>query len=327
MVEHDLELQRKYDEIVNIPFNDSFRLKRFDPFEADELYLVSGQNTYFNKQIEENGINYIRIQEEDAKVIAMLHSLVIRFGHPANYRNATSIVYVTPPGTIELGYARQSFPSGILEDIFSWHGDKKYPFPWYAFSDDIESIDLIAGEDECDYWIRVIQKLLEIKKKRGKPIKFEDKEISEEQLKNFMVRVHNVLNKFCNGYNRLYFLPLNQILDNKASWFAEKIREGEITGKDCESEISSMKTLQQIIDDTANKDPMFFLKQLKSNESQWGMAILGRIESQIKYVEIKSMYKLLQEYFLNHGYEEGEIIKYTEIYKLFDENERTDITK
>ena len=88
-----------------------------------------------------------------------------------------------------------------------------------------------------------------------------------------------------------------------------------------------MKTLQQIIDDTANKDPMSFLKQLKSSESQWGMAILGRIESQIKYVEIKSIYRLLQEYFLNHGYKKGQIINDTEIYQLFDENEKPDMIK
>lgn len=327
MVEQDLELQRIYDKVVNNPSKESLLIKKFYPFGSDKPYLVSGQNAYFNNHIQQNGLNHIRVEKEDAKVIAMLHSLVIRFGHPSNYGDSNSIVYVTPPGTIELGYARQSFPSGILEDVFGWQGDRKYPFPWYTYFDDIESVDLIAGEDECDYWIRVTQKLLEIKKKRKKPIKFEDKEISEEQLENFMVRVRNVLNKFCNGYNRLYFLPLNQILNNKATYFAEKIREGSITGEDYEKELSSMKTLQQIIDHTANKDPMSFLKQLRYSESQWGIAILGRIESPIKYVEIKSIYRLLQEYFLNHGYKKGQIIDATEIYQLFDKNEKTDMMK
>lgn len=326
MVEQDLELQRIYDEAVNSPSKESFSKKRFNPFGVDELYLVSGQNSYFNNHIMQNGLNHIRVDKEDAKVISMLHSLVLRFGRPSNYGDNNSILYVTPPGTIELGYARQSFPSGILEDVFCWQGDKKYPFPWYTYFDDIESVDLIAGEDECDYWIRVSQKLLEIKKKREKSIKFEDKEISDEQLKNFMVRVRNVLKKFCNGYNRLYFLPINQILNNKATWFAEKIREGKITGKDYERELSLMKTLQQIIDDTS-KDPISFVKQLQSNESQWGMAILGRIESPIKYVEIKSIYRMLQEYFHNHGYKVGEKINYMEIYKLFEEIEKPDIMK
>lgn len=327
MVEQDLELQRIYDEAVNSPSKESFSKKRFNPFGVDELYLVSGQNSYFNNHIMQNGLNHIRVDKEDAKVISMLHSLVLRFGCPSNYGDNNSILYVTPPGTIELGYARQSFPSGILEDVFRWQGDKKYPFPWYTYFDDIESVNLIAGEDECDYWIRVSQKLLDIKKKREKSIKFENKEISEEQLKNFMDRVRNVLNKFCNGYNRLYFLPLNQILNNKVSFFAEKIREGRITGKNYERELSAMKTLEQIIADTANNDPMLFLKRLKSSESQWGMTILGRVESPIKYVEIKSIYRLLQEYFLNHGYKKGQIINYTEIYQLFDENKKPDMIK
>ena len=326
MVEQDLELQRIYDKVVNKPSKESFSLKKFNPFEFDELYLVSGQNAYFNKHIEQNGLNNIKVEIEDARVIAMLHSLVLSYGHPANYGNNNSILYVAAPGTIELGYARQSFPSGILEDIFGWQGDKKYPFPWYNYFDGIVSVDLIEGEDECDYWMRVIQKLLDIKKKSGMSIKFEDKEISEEQLNNFMVKVRNVLSKFSTGYNRLYFLPINQILNNKASWFAEKIREGEITGNDYENELSNMETLQQILD-YMTKDPLSFIKQLKSSDSQWGIAILGRIDAPIKYVEIKSTYKLLQEYFLEHGYKEGEIIKYTDIYRLFDGKEKSEIIK
>ena len=326
MVEQDLELQRIYDRVVNNPIKESFLLKKFDPFEADDLYLVSGQNTYFNKHIEKNGLNNIRVEEDDARVIAMLNSLVIRHGTPANYGSNNSIVYVTAPGTIELGYARQSFPSGILEDIFGWQGDRKYPFPWYNYFDNIESVDLIEGENECDYWLRVVQKLLEIKRKMGEPIKFKDKEISEEQLKNFMVKVRSVLNKFCTGYNRLYFLPINQILNNKASWFAENIREGNLTGNEYEKELANMETLQQILD-YMTKDPLSFIRQLKSSESQWGIAILGKIEAPIKYVEIKSTYRLLQEYFLNHGYKEGEIIDYSKIYRLFEETEKSDLIK
>lgn len=327
MVEQDLELQRIYDKAVNNPSKESFLKRKFNPFGVNELYLVSGQNSYFNNHIMQNGLNNIRIEEADAKVIAMLNSLVR--DEPANYGSNDSIIYVTAPGTIELDYARQSFPSGILEDVFCWLGGKKYPFPWFTYSffgDGVESVDLIAGEDECDYWIRVTQKLLEIKKKSKKSIKFKDKEISEEQLENFMIRVHDVLNKFCNGYNRLYFLPINQILNNKATYFAENIREGRITGDDYERELLSMETLQQIIDSTA-KDSMSFIEQLKSNESQWGMAILGKIESPIKYVEIKSMYQLLQEYFLNHEHKNGDIITSTEIYDLFKEIEKHDIIK
>lgn len=326
MVEKDLELQKIYDRVVNNPAKESFVIKKFDPFEVDEPFLVSGQNSYFNKHIEQNGLNNLKVEIEDARVIEMLHSLVLRYGEPANYGSNGSIIYVTAPGTIELGYARQSFPSGILEDVFGWQGDKKYPFPWYNYFDDIVSVDLIEGEDECDYWMRVIQKLLDIKRKSGMSIKFEDKEISEEQLNNFMIRVRKVLSKFCTGYNRLYFLPINQILNNKATWFAEKIREGKITGKEYEKELSSMETLQQILD-YLTKDPLSFIKQLKSSESQWGMAILGEIEAPIKYVEIKSTYRLLQEYFLEHGYKDGETINYKEIYRLFDGKENPDIIK
>ena len=184
MIEQDSELQGIYDKVVNNLSKESFSIKRFNPFSifsVDKLYLVSGQNSYFNNHIQQNGLNNISVEEEDAKVIAILHSLVLRYGHPANYGDNNSIVYVTPPGTIELDYARQSFPSGILEDVFCWQGNLQYPFPWYTYFDDIEIIDLIADEDD-----------------------------------------------------------INQILNNKATFFAEDIRDGKTTGKDYEIELSSM---------------------------------------------------------------------------------------
>ena len=55
MVEKDLELQKIYDRVVNNPAKESFVIKKFDPFGVDEPFLVSGQNSYFNKQIEQTG--------------------------------------------------------------------------------------------------------------------------------------------------------------------------------------------------------------------------------------------------------------------------------
>ena len=331
MLENDIKMQKIYDEKVNGISKESFLINSFNPFEGEELYLVSGQNSYFNKHIEENGLNHIRLEDYDAKIITMLHSLVLRFGHPHNYGKNDSILYVAPPGTIELSYARQSFPSGILEDIFRWQGNKKMQFPWYTYSNDIESVELILGEKESDYWMRVVEKLLEIKIKSGNSLKFEDREISEEELENFKVRLHNVLKKFCTGKNRLYFLPLYEIMSNKISWFAENIREGEISGEDFEKEVSSMRSLKQIIDDfdassiDFNEKVRIFLEKLKSSKSQWGLAILGEIKGSIKYVEVKTTYKLLQEYFFSHGYKTGDIINHQEIYKLFEEKQQDEI--
>ncbi len=316
-VKKDVELQKKYDEIVNAPSKEVFLLKKYDPLGEDNLYFVSGQNAYFNKQIEENGLNHIRVEDEDAKVIAMLHSLVLTYGKPEDYGKYDSIIYITPSGTLELGYARQSFPSGILEDVLRWQGDRKKPFPWYHFLDDLETVDLIVGEKEYDYWLRVAHKMINSKKKNNIPLRFEDREISEEQIDNFMSRVRNVFKKFCTGKNRLYFIPLESILNNKITWFAEKIRDGQITNEEYEKELASMSTLQQVIQNSG-LDSKSYLKNLKTSDNQWGLALLGEINDPIKYVEIKTTYELLQEYYINHGYSEGEVIDYKEIYNLFD---------
>ena len=84
-VTKDFELQSKYDAIVNTPSKESFLLKRFDPFKEDEFYFVSGQNGYFNEHIDKNGLNNIRVEDKDAKVIATLYSLALTFGKPENY--------------------------------------------------------------------------------------------------------------------------------------------------------------------------------------------------------------------------------------------------
>ena len=71
-----------------------------------------------------------------------------------------------------------------------------------------------------------------------------------------------------------------------------------------------------------------FFENFKSNENQWGLALLGQIDcSDVKYVEVKTIYELLQEYFHSHGYKEGEIIMHNDIYNLFDEKEQLDLTQ
>ena len=327
-VEHDTEMQRKYDEKVNRPSIDAFLTKCYDPFESDELYFVSGQNAYFNTQIDEHGLNHLALEDEDADIIAALYYLASPlYGHPNNYgRNNNSILYVTPPGTIELGYARQSFPSGILEDIFLWQGNKKYPFPWHRYGNEI--VQLIAGEKEFDYWMRVVEKQIEMKRKEGRPLKIGDRTITNEELNSFKIRLYNVFKKFCSGKNRLYFLPLLQLMDNKASYFVEKIREGSMDEEEYRSTVNSMDTLKQIIDasdstsnDLSVKSQQFLNSNVLRNPVGFGLAILGEIQCTVKYVEVKTIYALLQEYFLSHGYKNGEPIDYNEIYKLFDERE------
>ena len=326
MIEKDLNLQKIYDENVNVPNEKSFLTKKFDPFGENELYFVTGQSGYFNKQIESNGLNHVKVEQDDALVLTMLHSLVLRYGSPSNYGKIDSIIYVAAPGTLELSYARQSFPAGILEDILDWQGDKKYPYPWYTFVNNVESVDLVVGESESDYWMRVVQKLIDVKKEKGKPIKFEETEITDEQLSNFMTRVRGVFSKFCTGTNRLYFLPIDQLLDNKVSYFAEGIREGKLSSEEYEAKLASMSTLKQTIDST-DGDTGAFIERLKSSESQWGIAMIGDIECPVRYVDIKTTYQLLQEYFLSHEYKEGKTIDYKEVYKLFDTKEHPDVDR
>jgi hypothetical protein len=124
----------------------------------------------------------------------------------------------------------------------------------------------------------------------------------------------------------LYFLPIDQLLDNKVSYFAEGIREGKLSSEEYEAKLASMSTLKQTIDST-DGDTGAFIERLKSSESQWGIAMLGDIECPVRYVDIKTTYQLLQEYFLSHGYNEGDTIDYKEIYRLFEDKEHQEVDR
>lgn len=319
-VEHNLQLQAKYDEDVNAPTVECILRKQFDPLGDESMYLVSGQNAYFNEYIENNGLNNVKVDKDDAEILRQLFSLVSLFGKPKNYVQSGSILYVTPVGKLELQYSRQSFPSGILEDILGWGEKIKYQYPWYSMMD-TEPVEIVVGESESNYWMRVVNKLIDLKRNSGGPLTIDGKVLSEEELKQFKARVNELFKKFCVGKNRLYFINIMQILNNRISGYAEHLRTGSVSEQDYLKEIMLLRTVREIIDgDSTNieENAKAFIRKNKTEHSQWGLAIFGEISGPISYVEIKTSYTLLQEYFLSKGYASGDVIHYDEIYKLYD---------
>ncbi len=322
-VEHNLQLQAKYDEDVNAPTLECIARTQFDPLGDESMYLVSGQNAYFNEYIENNGLNNVKVDKDDAETLRQLFSLVSLFGKPKNYVQSGSILYVTPVGKLELQYSRQSFPSGILEDILGWGEKIKYQYPWYSMID-IKPVEIVVGESESNYWMRVVNKLIDLKRNSGGPLAIDGKVLSEEELKQFKARVNELFKKFCVGKNRLYFINIMQILNNRISGYAEHLRTGSVSEQDYLKEIISLKTVRETIDyyavnsENIEERVKEFIRKIKQGDSKWGLAIFGEINGPISYVEIKTSYTLLQEYFLSKGYASGDVIRYDEIYKLYD---------
>ncbi len=322
MVIHNMELQKEYDRVVNTATKESILMRSFDLFGDDSLYFASGQSAYFNKQIEEKGLNDLRIDEYDAETLRQLYLLVNRgFGRPKDYGVKGTMLYVCAAGTGELDYSRQSFPSGILEDIFGWSRNRIYPWKDYTGEDNTR-VDFVVGEEEADYWMRVVEKQIEDRRINNQPLMIDDKALNDEELEEFKKRVHSLFKRLCVGQNRIYFINILQVLNNRVSGFAEHLRTGQLSAKEYDDEIAKLSTIDDMINRYQMKGDNFdykarqFIYKQKNGHSQWGLALFGNIEGDIPYVDVRTKYSLIQEYFRNLGYMEGEVISPEKIQEL-----------
>lgn len=328
-IEHNLKLQELYDKNVNAATKESISIKKFDAFGDDSLFLVSGQNAYFNKHIEDNGLNNIGVDAIDNELLRQLFLLVKEYGQPHNYAQNGSILYTAAPGTYELNYARQSFPAGIIEDIFHWQNYKN-PLPWYTIWCNQDKfltipVKLIIGEPEYDYWMRVILEMIKIKRKNGESLEIDGRILTEEEIEQFLMKIRELFKKFCTGVNRLYFINIMQILDNLFDYGirVEKIRTGSVSKEEKDKIFPELKTMKQGINDIVPdiegpvEKAKKFISLQKNGHNQYGLAIIGEITGPISYVNIKTTYALLQEYFLSMGYKDGDTIDNKYIYELF----------
>lgn len=249
-------------------------------------FLACGMSCYFNNQVNENGLSNLKLSDqdiEDAKFIASC------FGKLINYSdNNLSTLYTTLLGTTEFNYGMQTFPAGIFEDVFQCSPDHSLPIP------------PIVGESESDYYCRVLD--YQISQFGNFPL---------EKRNEALNRAKRLSNNFCKGKNRIYLIPFENVLSNKASFGDVKgLRDGKLSGEELKLKLDKLYSFEQLLqafDVSINNGINFYVDP--NMTSEYGIAIYGNIASKgTSFFEIDRLYNIVQRKARNMGYIDGDII-------------------
>lgn len=196
---HNSELQEIYDSVIGANLEDweaQWEMQnRFQEFNmsAETPFLASGQSSYFNEQIDQSGMSGLKLREQDVDDARFIAEC---FGKKASFSDDNlDILYTTLPGTTEMNYAAQTFPAIIFEDVFQCSAGHELPF------------DPKVGEEEEDYWTRVLDTKI-----------VENEDFPQDKIKEARERGMRLSKNFCAGKNRIYLIPIKDILTNKASF-------------------------------------------------------------------------------------------------------------
>lgn len=290
-IKHNSELQSIYDSVIGADLEDweiQWEIKKgFQEFNmsAETSFLASGQSSYFNEQIDQNGMSGLKLRKqdvEDARFIAEC------FGKKASFSDDNlDILYATLPGTIEMNYAAQTFPAIIFEDVFQCPANHDLPF------------SPKVGEKEEDYWVRVLDAKIA-----------ENKNFPQDKTEEVRERGMRLAKSFCTGKNRIYLIPIKDILTNKASFGdVMGIRGGEFrddkTMNDVMSEALSLEELS--IDYGLDPNNVSELYENQNFTSEYGIAIYGKIpQENIQYIEVEREYDIMQRKAKQKGLKDGE---------------------
>ena len=280
-VKPNIQLQQLYDSnnyYEMLMLLQEYNLSQSMPF------LASGMSCYFNDQVSENGLSNLRlsIQDiEDAKFIASC------FGKTTNYSdNNLPILYTTLLGTTEFNYGMQTFPAGIFEDVFQCSPDHSLP------------IAPIVGESEPDFYCRVLD--YQISQSDNFPM---------EKRSEALARAKRLASNFCKGKNRIYLIPFENVINNKASFGdIEGLRDGELKGEELKQKLDTLFTFEQLLQAFSIKMDMNPYND-PNMTSEYGIAIYGTIINKgISYFEIDRIYDLIQKKAKKMGYVDGDVI-------------------
>lgn len=250
-------------------------------------FLASGMSCYFNRQIDESGLSNLKLTNQDKEDVKFIASC---FGKEINYSdNNLSTLYTTLLGTVEFNYGMQTFPAGIFEDVFQCSVNHTFP------------IQPMVGENEVDFYCRILD--YQISQYSNFPM---------EKRIEALARAKRLTSNFCNGKNRIYLIPFENVLNNKASFGdVEGLRDGKIKVEDLKSKLDSLPTFEQLLQSygisinggmmTPYSDP--------NMTSEYGIAIYGPILNKgISFFEIDRVYDLIQKRAQELGYVTGEVI-------------------
>lgn len=259
-------------------------------------YLASGISGYFNEQISEYGLSSLKLSEQDREDCKFIASC---FGKNIHYSdNDLSPIYTTLLGTTELNYGMQTFPAGIFEDVFQCSVDHSFP------------IQPIVGESEPDFYCRILD--YQISQSSDFPVDKKEEALS---------RAKRLANNFCVNKNRVYLIPMGNVLQNKASFGdVTGLRDGTLKGEQLQSEIDNLPTFSQLLNTyIINQQNVNAYYNDPNMNSEYGIAIYGPIQSQgITYFEIDRKFDLIQKRAKEKGLNEGEIIPDEIISNMYD---------
>lgn len=216
---------------------------------TESPFLASGQSSYFNEQIDKHGMSGLKLHKEDiedAKYIAECFGKEISLSP-----DALDILYATLPGTTEMNYAMQTFPAVIFEDVFQCSATHEWPF--------VPKV----GEKEETYWSRVLSQKIS-----------ETQDFPTDKILEAKERGARLIHNFCKAKNRIYFIPVKDIQDNKSSF-------GDIVGlRGGSTETSHKKILQDMpgfgqLVDMEYCTNIWNMYQNPNFTSEYGIAIYG----------------------------------------------------
>jgi hypothetical protein len=301
-VHFNVNLQKLYDD--NIDNLNEFRalMEQHNLFGEGEAYLATGVSCYFNKQVDRLGLANIEITGQDLEDVRFIQEC---FNKKNKYGdNDLQVLYTTLPGTTEISYGMQPFPAGIYEDVFQFSIAHNY------------TLMPMVGESEVDYYCRNLQMVMD-----------EQEDFPKEKKEEVLERARRVATNFCSGKNRVYLIPISNILHNKASFGDVKgLRDGSLMGEELETKLDEMDSFLELtkkeitsvdIDFKNNRansvlalysDPNYFV-------GETGIAIYGDFSNKgIVYFEIERKYDLLQRKARDLGYVDGDAISDNVLY-------------
>lgn len=256
----------------------------------DEPYFATGQNSYYNEQIEQNGLSRLTLKEQD---IEDANFIATSFGKKPHSSSNISIpiVYTTLLGTTEFNYASQSFPASIFEDVFGCSADHSLP------------IQPIVGESEQDYYLRVMEYQVD-----------NSPNFIKENKEEVLLRTKRLINSFCKGKNRVYLISVRDLLNLKCSFGdINGLRDRSLSEEDAIKKVESLKSVGDMLSQSfilesghINSSGLYADPNLKS---EYGVAIYDKISPLlIKYIEVERMYDMIQRKAMDLGYQKGEQI-------------------
>lgn len=282
-IKHNHELQAFYD--LAMADQESWEIpQKIEEFNCttEFPFLASGQSSYFNEQIDENGMNGLKLRGEDIEDAEFIAEC---FGKKISLADDTlNILYTTLPGTTELNYATQTFPAIIFEDVFQCSATHELPFPPKV------------GEKEEVYWSRVLSQRIS-----------ETEDFPADKVLEAKMRGARLAHNFCGGKNRIYLIPIKDIQRNKASFGdVDGLRDGTAAEVSYDETLQGMPNFEQLAAENYCPD-VRSMYQNPNFTSEYGIAIYGDIRSDgLEYVEVERGYDTLQRKALQAGLKTGD---------------------